>query len=186
MSIENEKEEEATPFLPPELTEEEVARKPRREVVGALGLLAVSILFGAESFKTPFKDTLWEVYTAPTIFPLVMAILLGATSVALLVRGIREWIARKDSLEPLRIVESMKRWGMGRFLAGAALIVVFLVLLGTVNFYVLSVAMIMVFGVAFRYGTAAKAIKASAITSVVIVAFLYIISKVFGIVFPGV
>ncbi len=186
MSIEKEKEEEATPFLPPELTEEEIARKPRREVVGALGLLAVSILFGVESFRTPFKDTLWEVYTAPTIFPLVMAILLGATSVALLVRGIREWIARKDSLEPFHLMESMKRWGMGRFLAGAAIIIVFLALLGGVNFYVLSVAMIMVFGVAFRYGTVAKALKASAITSVVIVAFLYLISKVFGIVFPGV
>ncbi|HWR10554.1 MAG TPA: tripartite tricarboxylate transporter TctB family protein [Rectinemataceae bacterium] len=185
MSTEIMKEEEATPSLPPELTDEIIARKPRREVIGALGLLAVAILFGVESFKTPFKDTLWEFYTSPTIFPLFMAILLGATSISVLVRGIREWHNQKDSIEPIHPIEDMKRWGMGRFLGGAGIIVVFLFFLGKINFYLLSVVMINIFGLAFRLGTLRKAIKSSLITSAVVAIFLFIISRVFGIVFPG-
>lgn len=185
MSNEIMKEEEATPSLPPELTDEVIARKPRREVIGALGLLAVAIVFGVESFKTPFKDTLWEFYTSPTIFPLFMAILLGATSIAVLARGIKEWHDQKDSLKPIHLIEDMKRWGMGRFLGGAGIIAAFLFFLGKVNFYLLSVIMINIFGMIFRLGTLKKALKSSLITSAVVAIFLFIISRVFGIVFPG-
>jgi hypothetical protein len=73
---------------------------------------------------------------------------------------------------------------MGRFAAGAAMIVVFLSLLGKVNFYLLAALTIISFGTSFRSGSLSQALKASAIASTVVVVFLYIISRIFGIVFP--
>jgi len=73
---------------------------------------------------------------------------------------------------------------MRRFLAGAAMIAFLIFLLGKINFYLLAPGSIMVFGLVFRSDPLAKAAKSSMIAAVFIVSFLFIISRVFGIVFP--
>lgn len=173
-------EEGATP-LPPEQTEE---RRPRRDVLSACLLLVLSAVFALRSFDIPFKDVSWEWYSSPTIFPLAMSILLAALSLLLLGRGIVSWIRQKDGMEPVRAAKSLAAWGIGRFLGGAALIALYLFFLGKVNFYIMAAAMITTLGVVFRNGPAGKAVKASLVASAVIIVFLAIIGKVFGIVFP--
>jgi len=159
-------------------------RRPRRDFFGALFLLAISAAFIVKSLRMPFKDHSWEWFAAPNIFPLSMAICLGASALFVAVRGFVGWQAEKEAIGSIRWVEGTREWGMGRFLAGAAMIVVVIYLLGKVNFYFLAPGTIMVFGVLFRNQPLARAFRSSLIASVFIVAFLFTISKVFGIVFP--
>jgi hypothetical protein len=159
-------------------------RRPRRDFFGATFLLAVSSAFVVQALRMPFKDPSWEWYTAPNIFPLGMATCLGAGALFVAIRGLIGWRADRAAIGPMRWAESAREWGMGRFLAGAAMIAFLNFLLGKIDFYVLAPASIMVFGLVFRSDPLAKALKSSAIAAVFIVAFLFIISRVFGIVFP--
>ncbi|MCE5263153.1 MAG: hypothetical protein LLG97_06425 [Deltaproteobacteria bacterium] len=159
-------------------------RRPRREFFGALFLMAISAAFIVEALRMPFKDPSWEWYTSPNIFPLSMAVCLGTCALFVACRGLIGWLANKEAIGPLRLVEGGREWGMGRFLAGATMIAVLIFLLGKINFYILAPSTIMVFGVVFRSHPLAKALKSSLIASAFILAFLYIISRIFGIVFP--
>lgn len=182
MSIETEQAEEEPILLPPDSGGGE--RRPRRDFFGALFLLAISAAFIVQALLMPFTDPSWEWYTSPNIFPLSMAVCLGASTLFVACRGLIGWQVNKEAIGLLRLVEGAREWGMGRFLAGAFLIAVLIFLLGKINFYVLAPATIMVFGVVFRSDPLAKALKSSLIASAFILAFLYIISKIFGIVFP--
>jgi hypothetical protein len=159
-------------------------RRPRRDFFGATFLLAVSSAFMVQALRMPFKDPSWEWYTAPNIFPLGMATCLGACALFVAIRGLIGWRADRATIEPMRWAESAREWGMGRFLAGAALIAFLNFLLGKINFYVLAPGSIMVFGLVFRSDPLAQAFKSSVIAAGFIASFLFIISTVFGIVFP--
>ncbi len=159
-------------------------RRPRRDVFGAVFLLAVSGAFTVQALRMPFKDPSWEWYTAPNIFPLAMAVCLAGGALFVAIRGVIGWHANRETIEPIRLAESARAWGMGRFLAGAAMIGVLIFMLGKVNFYWVAPGSIMVFGLVFRSDPPAKAFKSSAIAAVFIAAFLFAISTIFGIVFP--
>jgi hypothetical protein len=158
--------------------------KPRRDFFGALLLLAISGAFVAEALRRPFTGSAWEWYTSPGIFPLGTGACLGVCSLIVAVRGFAGWRAEKETIGPIRWVEGLRQWGMARFVAGAAMIVVFLFLLGKLDFYLLAALTIMSFGTIFRSGPLPNALKASFIASSVILVFLYVISRIFGIVFP--
>lgn len=167
-------------LLPPD----ETKRRPRREVLGALLLLAIAAAFILQALKMPFKDPSWEWYTAPNIFPLAMAVCLGLCAFFVAVRGVLEWRADPSAVPPLNVADSARRWGMGRFLGGVAMIGGLIFLLGKISFYLLAPGAILVFGLVFRSDPWPKAIRASVIAAVFIVIFLYLISTIFGIVFP--
>ena len=169
-------------LLPPDAGGGE--RRPRRDFFGALFLLAISAAFTVQALRMPFKDASWEWYTAPNIFPLSMAVCLGLGALFVGVRGFVGWRADHQAIGPIRWVDGARDWGMGRFLAGAALILLLIFLLGKINFYILAPATIVVFAVVFRSDPLPRALKSSLIASLFIVAFLYIISTIFGIVFP--
>jgi hypothetical protein len=175
-------EAEKEPNLFPQ--EEGGERRPRRDFFGALLLLALSSAFVAEALRHPFKGSAWEWYTSPTIFPLGTGMCLGVCSLIVAVRGFVGWRADQVAIGPIRWAAGLGEWGMVRFLAGATMIVAFLFLLGKVNFYLLAALTIMSFGTSFRSGSLSKALKASAIAATVVVVFLYIIGRIFGIVFP--
>ncbi|WP_319237705.1 tripartite tricarboxylate transporter TctB family protein [uncultured Propionivibrio sp.] len=180
MTDESLKAQEDPVLLPPD----ETTRRPRREVIGALLLMSVAAAFIFQALRMPFKDPAWEWYTAPNIFPLAMAVCLGLCAVFVAVRGIFEWRANPAAVEPLNIADSARRWGMGRFLGGVAMIGVLIFLLGKLSFYVLAPGSILVFGLVFRSDPWPKAIRASVIAAIFIVVFLHLISRIFGIVFP--
>ena len=159
-------------------------RRPRRDFFGAVFLFAVSCAFMIQALRMPFKDSSWEWYTAPNIFPLAMAVCLGAGALYVGIRGLIGWRANRATIKPMCWAESAVEWGMGRFLVGAAMIAFFIFLLGKINFYVVAPGSIMVFGLVFKSDPLAKAFKSSVIAAVFIAAFLFAISKVFGIVFP--
>ena len=173
--------EEAIP-LPPDGGGEK--KQPRRDFFGALFLLAIALAFIAQGLRMPFKDPSWEWYTAPNLFPLAMASCLGLAAVWVAVRGFVRWRANPDAVGPLRLGESAREWGLARFCAGAVMIALLIFLLGKVNFYLLAPAAIIVFGVAFRSDPLAKAAKSGVYAALFIVVFLYVISSIFGIVFP--
>ena len=175
------KEEEAV-LLPPDAGGG--ARRPRREFFGALFLLALAAAFIVQALGMPFKDTSWEWYTAPNIFPLCMAAGLGLSAVFVALRSLLEWRAHVGSIPPLRLVESARAWGMHRFLGGAFLIGVLIFLLGKIDFYVLAPGAVLVFGLLFRSDPWQKAARSAAVAAIFIVVFLFVISTVFGIVFP--
>ncbi|MBV5333261.1 hypothetical protein JZU54_06945 [bacterium] len=182
MSIETEQAEEETILLPPDAGGGE--RRPRRDFLGALFLLAISAAFTVQALRMPFTDPSWQWYTSPNIFPLSMAVCLGLGALFVGVRGFVGWRAKHQAIGPIRWAEGARDWGMGRFLVGAVLILLLIFVLGKINFYVLAPATIMVFGLVFRSDPLAKALKSSLIASAFILAFLYLISMVFGIVFP--
>ena len=159
-------------------------RRPRRDVFGAAFLLAVSGAFTVQALRMPFKDPSWEWYTAPNIFPLFMSVCLGAGALFVGIRGVIGWHANRATIEPICMAESARAWGMGRFLAGAAMIGVLIFMLGKIDFYIVAPGSIMIFGLVFRSDPPAKAFRSSAVAAVFIVAFLFGISKIFGIVFP--
>lgn len=173
--------EDAIP-LPPDGGGEK--RQPRRDVFGAAFLLAISSAFVVQALRMPFKDPSWEWYTAPNIFPLAMAVCLGAGALFIAIRGLVGWRATRATIEPIRLAESAAAWGMGRFLTGAAMIALLIFLLGKIDFYVVAPGSIVVFGLVFRSDPPAKAFRSSAVAAVFIAAFLFGISRVFGIVFP--
>ena len=113
-------------------------RRPRRDFFGATFLLAVSSAFMVQALRMPFKDPSWEWYTAPNIFPLGMATCLGAGALFVAIRGLIGWRADRAAIGPMRWAESAREWGMGRFLAGAAMIAFLNFLLGKIDFYVLA------------------------------------------------
>jgi dipeptide/tripeptide permease len=172
-----ERAEEEDILLPPDGGGEK--RRPRRDFFGALFLLAISAAFIVQALRMPFKDPSWEWYTAPNIFPLGMAICLGASALFVAVRGFVRWRANSEAIGPMRFAKSAKAWGMGRFLAGVALIAFLIFLLGKIDFYLLAPGSIMVFGLVFRSDPLAKAFKSSLIAALFIVSFLFIISIVF-------
>jgi len=79
--------------------------------------------------------------------------------------------------------ERLRRWGMGRFLAAAAIILVYILLLGKVPFLVASVCLILILGTVFRERTFLDALRPSIIAALVVVVVALAISKVFGIMF---
>jgi hypothetical protein len=73
---------------------------------------------------------------------------------------------------------------MGRFLAAAGTIGLYLILLGRVPFLVASAGLILVFGTVFREGRALDGLRPAIIAAGIIVAFSYAIMTIFGVVFP--
>jgi hypothetical protein len=73
---------------------------------------------------------------------------------------------------------------MGRFLASAAIIFVYILLLGRLPFLLLSVLLILILGTAFREGRFLDALRPAIIAALVVVGFSYVIMNIFGIVFP--
>ena len=159
-------------------------RTPRRDFFGAVVFLAIAAAFAVQALRMPFRDPSWEWYTAPNIFPLGMAVCLGAAALFVAIRGVVGWRANRKAIGPIRWAESAREWALARFLAGVALIAGLIWLLGKVDFYLLAPGSVIVFGLTFRSDPFAKALKASLIAAVFVVAFLFTISKVFGIVFP--
>jgi hypothetical protein len=143
----------------------------------------------------PFRNPSWEWYAAPNVFPLAMAACLAFCALFVGLRGLVNWRRDKsksksndgdDQPDPLppRWIDGAREWGMGRFIAGALLIALLIYLLGKVNFYLLAPGSIIVFGLAFRSDPLPKALKSALIAAVFITIFLYVISRIFGIVFP--
>jgi hypothetical protein len=159
-------------------------RRPRRDFFGAIVFVAIAAFFVVQSLRMPFRDAAWQWYTAPNIFPLAMSACLGAAALFVAVRGFLGWRAQKDAIGPIHWAASARQWALGRFIAGAAMIAALISLLGRIDFYLLAPASILVIGVAFRSDPLPKASKSSLIAAVFVVALLYVISKVFGIVFP--
>ena len=160
-------------------------RSDRRDFIGALLLLSVSAAFAFAALRIPFRNPgSWEWYTSPGIFALAMAICLGACSLVVGYRGLCGWLKKRDTQESLNWKEEIHRWGMGRFLASVAIVLVYLLLLGRVNFFVASVGLILVFGTVFRGGKFFEGLRPAIIAAFVVVIFSYVIMKVFGIVFP--
>jgi hypothetical protein len=179
---EAERVEEAHPLLPPgEGTE---PPRPRRDFLGALIFVAIAAGFAVQALRMPFRDPSWEWYTAPNVFPLAMAGCLGVASLFVAIRGFAAWHVNRTSIAAVGWARVASEWGMPRFIAGAAMIAGLVWLLGKVDFYLLAPASIIVFGVAFRSDPLAKALRAALIAAAFILAFLFGISRVFGIVFP--
>jgi hypothetical protein len=160
-------------------------RSDRRDFLGALLLLSVSVAFALAALRIPFRNPgSWEWYTSPGIFALAMAICLGACSLVVGYRGLRGWQKKRDTQAPLNWKEEFRRWGMGRFLAAVAIVLVYLLLLGRVNFFLASVGLILVFGTVFREGRLLEGLRPAIIAALVVVIFSYVIMRVFGIIFP--
>ncbi len=162
----------------------ETERSHGRDFIGAILLLIVSAFFIIAALQIPFQNAEWKWYTSPGIFALTMAVCLGGCSIAVGYRGLRGWIRERPGRRPLSWREGLRAWGMARFLASVAIVLVYLLLLGRVPFLLASVALIMVFGTAFREGKFRYGLRPSAIAAVIVVGFSYLIMKVFGIVFP--
>jgi len=179
ISAENTPQEEGE-FAPSSETE----RSHRRDFFGALLLFLVSVAFAIASLRIPFQTSSWVWYTSPGIFALAMAICLGLCSLAVGYRGVRGWRREQPIMGPLRLREELRLWGMGRFLASVAIILVYLALLGRVPFLIASVGLILTFGTVFREGRFWDALRPAIIAALIIVVFSYVIMKVFGITFP--
>ncbi len=160
------------------------SRAGLRDLLGALLLLTMSGIFIVASFMTPFTGLQWVWYSSPTIFALTMALCLGGCSLVVARRGLAQWRASRATAPPLRWREELRAWGMPRFLIAAALILVYLVLLGRIPFLIASCGLIIVFGTAFREDSWIKGLRPSIIAAVCVVGFSMLIMKVFGIVFP--
>jgi hypothetical protein len=173
------KQQEEGASLPPA-----AERSDGRDFLGALLLLILSVAFTIASLQIPFKSQSWEWYTSPSIFALAMAICLGGCSLVVGIRGLRGWLRIRDLAGPVRWREGIRAWGMGRFLASAAIIFVYILLLGRLPFLLLSVLLILILGTAFREGRFLDAIRPAIIAALVVVGFSYVIMNIFGIVFP--
>jgi len=179
LSKETPQQEEGNPSPP------DSERSDRRDSIGALLLICVSVAFAFAALRMPFQNPgSWEWYTSPGIFALAMAICLGSCSLVIGYRGLRGWLKNWDTNATLNWNEELRRWGMGRFLASVGIVLVYLLLLGRVPFLVASVALILVFGTVFRGGRFLEGLRPAAIAAFVVVIFSYVIMKVFGIVFP--
>jgi hypothetical protein len=155
-----------------------------KEFFGALALLTVSIAFAIASLRIPFQTSNWVWYTSPGIFALTMAIFLGGCSLFVAYREIRRWLRNRHQAKPIRWGEGLRLWGMPRFLAAVAIILVYIFLLGKLPFLVDSVSLILTLGIIFREGRFLDALRPSVIAALVVVVIALVISKVFGISFP--
>ena len=155
-----------------------------KDFLGALLLIAVSTAFAVAALRIPFQTSNWVWYTSPGIFALAMAICLGGCSLFVAWRGICGWLKKRRQAQPLGWAERLRLWGMGRFLASAAMILVYILLLGKVPFLAASVGLILTLGTIFREGRFRDALRPSIIASLVVIAIALAISKVFGILFP--
>jgi len=155
-----------------------------RDFLGALLLFLVSVAFTLAALQIPFTSSSWVWYTSPGIFALVMAICLGLCSLAVGIRGLRGWMRERPAAGPIRLREGLRRWGMRRFLAATAIILVYIFLLGKVPFLVASVGLVLTLGTVFREGRFLDALRPSVIAAFAVVVVAIIISKVFGILFP--
>lgn len=153
-----------------------------KEFFGALVLLGVSVAFAVAALRIPFQTSNWAWYTSPGIFALAMATSLGGCSLFVAYREFRGWL--RNRYEPIHWGERLQRWGMRRFLAAAAIILVYILLLGKVPFLVASVCLILILGTVFREGRFLDALRPSIIAALVVVVVALVISKVFGIMFP--
>ena len=155
-----------------------------KQFFGALLLLGVSVSFAVAALRIPFQTSNWAWYTSPGIFALAMAISLGGCSLFVAHRELRAWLRDRHEAEPIYWGERLRRWGMRRFLAAAAIILVYILLLGKVPFLVASVCLILILGTVFREGRFLDALRPSIIAALVVVVVALAISKVFGIMFP--
>jgi hypothetical protein len=155
-----------------------------RDFLGALLLLLVSVAFAIAALRIPFQTSYWVWYTSPSIFALIMAVCLGACTAAVGYRGLRGWLSKRHEVSPIRWRETFQRWGMGRFLASVAIILIYIVLLGRVPFMVVSVGLILTLGTVFREGRFWDALRPSLVAALVVVVLAYAIRKVFGIMLP--
>ncbi len=160
------------------------AVKGLRDFLGALLLFLVSVAFAIASLQIPFKSSYWVWYTSPGIFALVMAICLGCCSAAVGYRGFRVWRKNRLTSGPIPWGERLRAWGIKRFISAVAMITVYLLLLGRVPFLIISVALVLAFGITFREGRFRDALRSSLIASAVVVLVAFFISRVFGILFP--
>ena len=143
-------------------------------------------VFVVQALRMPFKDPSWEWYTAPNIFPLAMAVCLGAAALFVAIRGFVGWRANQDGIGPHPT--GPKAPGNGEWAAvprrrgddrGPHL-----VCSGKYRLLPARSGLDHRFRPRFRERSAREGLKASLIAAAFIVAFLFIISKVFGIVFP--
>ncbi len=155
-----------------------------KDFLGAVLLLAVSVVLGIAALRIPFQTPNWVWYTSPGIFALVMAICLGACSLYVAYREFRRWSRSRHEGESLRWGERLRQWGMGRFLVATAIILAYILILGKVPFLVASVALVLTLGTVFREGRFLDALRPSVIAAIVVAAVAVIISRVFGIMFP--
>jgi hypothetical protein len=162
----------------------ETEKSHGRDFLGALLLLIVSAVFAVASLQIPFQNPEWKWYTSPGIFALTIAICLGGCSLTVGYRGLRGWLRKRHPNRPMSWREGLRSWGMGRFLASVAIVLVYLLLLGRVPFMLASVGLILVFGTVFREGRFLDGLRPASIAALVVVIFSYTIMKVFGIVFP--
>ena len=155
-----------------------------KEFFGALALLTLSIGFAIASLRIPFQTANWVWYTSPGIFALVMAILLGGSSLFVACREIRRWRRNRHQAKSIPWGEGLRLWGMTRFLAAVAIILVYILLLGKLPFLVDSVSLILTLGLVFREGRLLDALRSSIIAALVVVVITFVIARVFGISFP--
>jgi hypothetical protein len=155
-----------------------------KDFFGAFLLIAVCLAFTVAALRIPFKTSYWEWYTSPSIFTLAMAFCLGGCSIFVACRGIRRWLKNRHRAQPIHWGERIRLWGMGRFLASTAIILVYILLLGKIPFLVASVGLILILGTLFREGRFWDALRPAMIASVVIVFLAYAIKNIFGIMFP--
>jgi hypothetical protein len=155
------------------------------DFLGALLLIAVSVVFALAALRIPMQSPSWVWYTSPGIFALVMAICLGGCSLIVACRGFRGWRrTRREVVQPIGWGERLRLWGMRRFLGSVAIILVYILLLGKVPFMVASVGLILTLGTVFREGRFWDAFRPAVIASAVVVVVAYAITKIFGIVLP--
>ncbi len=157
---------------------------PLKDFFGALLLLAVSIGFAVAALRIPFETSNWVWYTSPGIFALVMAACLGSCSIYVAVREFCRWERIRREAGPIRWGERLRQWGMGRFLAASAIILVYILLLGEIHFLVASAILVLVLGTAFRQGRFIDALRPSVLAALVVVGVAFMISRVFGILLP--
>ncbi len=155
-----------------------------KDFFGALLLLAVSIFFAIASLRIPFQTANWVWYTSPGIFALAMAIFLGGCSLFVAYREIHRYLRIRHKGKSVPWGERIRLWGIKRFLATVAIILVYIFLLGKLPFLVASVGLILTLGTVFREGRFLDALRPSVIAALVIVVIALVISKVFGISFP--
>ncbi len=155
-----------------------------KDFFGSLLLLAVSAAFAVAALRIPFQTSNWVWYTSPGVFALTMAICLGLCSLYVAWREMRRWSRNRHDAEPIRWGERLRLWGMGRFLAAVAIILIYILLLGKVPFLLASAALVLTLGTLFRDGPFLGALRPSIIAAFVVVAIAVIMSKVFGILFP--
>jgi hypothetical protein len=155
-----------------------------KDFLGALVLIAVSAAFAVAALRIPFQTSNWVWYTSPGIFALAMAIFLGGCSLFVAWREIRRWLRNRQNAESILWGERLRLWGMKRFLAAVAIIIVYIFLLGKLPFLIASVGLILTLGTGFREGRFRDALRPSIIASLVVIAIALAISKVFGILFP--